>query len=270
MSESDTERMITMKKLLAMLLCTSALALTACNSEGNTSSSNVSSNSSTRDTSISESVSSVSASADSSTEKLDRAETYDKIQVTMELDEVMSQAIVSIENESNYIFDGSVSVYFNDSTGMQRDSDVIFVEELTPGNFTYARIDLDDVYTVHEMEYRISDKATFVPAPATDHGTMDEEASKQLSSDFETSFGGAGNPEYATSWYHFATSVEVYDSSDGKYAQITVSSDADSESIDRIGNTIFANYVYAKNYDIDLVSVKVITEDGTQVFLRTL
>lgn len=259
-----------MKTLLAMLLCTSALALAACNSEGNTSSSSVSSNSSTSDTSISESVSSISTSADSSTQELDRAETYDKIQVTMELDEVLSQAIVSIQNESNYIFDGSVSVYFNDSTGKQRASDIIFVEELTPGNFTYARIDLDDIYTVHEMEYRISDNATFVPATATDHGTIDEEASKQLSSDFEGSFGGAGNPEYATSWYHFATSVEVYDAPDGKYAQITVSSDADSESIDRIGNTIFANYVYAKNYDLDLVSVKVITEDGTQVFLRTL
>mgnify|MGYP001071236621 CR=1 FL=1 len=246
-----------MKKLLVLFLCVSVFTLTACsNGEPPTTSNN---------TSISDPAASVSTSITTSTQEIDATETSDKIIVTMELDEVMSQAIVNIQNESNYIFDGSISVYFNDSTGKQCDDDMIFVDDLAPGNFTYARINLADVYAVRDMEYKISNKATFTPAPATSGGTLDEEASQQLSSDFEGSFGGAGNPEYATSWYHFTSAIEVYDGADGKYAIVTVSGDADQESIDRIVNTIFGNY--AKTYE--LLSVKVITDDGTEVFLRS-
>lgn len=199
------------------------------------------------------------------TPKLSAAETIDKIDVTMELDAMLSQAIVTVTNNSTYIFDGDVSVYFKDVQGKTQANDMIFVEELTPGNFTYARIDLEDTSVVSTLEYRISDSATFIPAPSAEGGTLDETTSQQLSADFEGSFGGAGNPEYATSWYHYVVSVEVFDSGSGKNAVISVSDAATEEAIDRIGNTVFANYT--KDYGIDSVEVK--TASGNQVFLRT-
>lgn len=244
-----------MKRIACLLVATSLLGLSACTAAPTTES-----------TAPTATPTEAAAPMPSPTDtQLDTTQTLDKIAVTMELDEATSQAIVTISNESVYIFDGPVSVYFKDTQGGTCANDMIFVEELTPGNFTYARINLENTSVVQSMEYKIGNSATFVPAPSSEGGELDEETTQQLAADFEGGFGGAGNPEYATSWYHYVVSVEVFVSQDGKNALITVSDDATEEAIDRIGNTVFANYT--KDYNI--VSVEVETESGERVFTRT-
>lgn len=255
------------KKLVLFLGAIVTLSLTACSSSGSLAGTTPSPSPSIHESTPVVSPSlfpSPTPSAETASE-VDKAETFDKISVTMELDETLSQAIVTITNNSTYIFDGNVSVYFKDAQGKTKANDMIFVERLTPGNFTYARINLDDISVIHTLEYEISRTATFIPAPSAEGGTLDEETSQQLATDFEGGFGGAGNPEYATSWYHYVVSVEVFDTGNRKNAVITVSDDATSDAIDRIGNTVFANY--ARDYNI--ASVEVETVSGKQVFSRS-
>lgn len=194
------------------------------------------------------------------------ADTTDKIAVSMEFDEVLSQAIVTVENNSDYIFSGDIYVSFKNGDGTLCDNDTIFVEDLAPGNWTYARTDVDAAGPV-TMEYKITDGAEFTESVVSaDDWQLDEAASASLAEEFEGSFGGAGNPEWATSWYHYTTSIEVFGGADGNKAVITVSDDTPQDSSDRIGNAIFANY----SDDFGLVLVTVQTESGVEVFTKAV
>lgn len=185
------------------------------------------------------------------------------ISVEMEIDRALSQAIVTISNSSPLTFDGFIHVYFKDSSNKSVGDDMIIVEELAAGNWTYARINISETANV-AMSYNISNYK-FTEGYASDSGVFDEEASTALSKDFEDGFGGAGNPEWATSWYGYVTKVEVFVAESNRYAVITVSSDADSEDINRIGNCIFGNY----SKDYELMRVLVVDENGNTVFDRS-
>lgn len=196
--------------------------------------------------------------------ELPASETFDKIAVGMKLDAILSQAIVTIENNSGYVFDGNVHVRFKDAKGDKCGSDIIFVEELKPGNYTYARIDISDASSGVTMKYTISESATFTEGAPGSGGVIDEETSAVILDKFVSNFGGAGNPDYATSWFHNFVKIEVFDADGEKYAVVTVKDDINDEGIDRIGNTIFGNY--AKNYELGKVTL--VTESGTEVFTR--
>ena len=59
--------------------------------------------------------------------------------------------------------------------------------------------------------------------------------------------------------------IDVF-AADSNYAVITVTADTDSESVDRIGNTIFANYTD----EFDLARVLVVDDTGSTLFDRSL
>lgn len=251
------------KGILALILsCSLLLSLASCGGNTGTQSDESSSNSAT-----SSHNSDPQDQLDSSTQTPSVDPEVDTrledVSVEMNIDSMLSQAIVTITNSSSMTFSGNISVCFENSSGESVGDDMIFVEDLTPGNWTYARIDISEVDNV-TMDYKIS-SPEFSEAPSTDGGTLDEAASASLADEFELSFGGAGNSEWATSWYKYVSSIEIY-SADTKYAIITVTGDADSESIDRIGNTIFANYVD----DFDLSRVLVVDEAGTNLFDRSV
>mgnify|MGYP002800806241 CR=1 FL=1 len=186
----------------------------------------------------------------------------ENIIVTYKVDEMMQEAIVTIENTGSMTFDSSVGVYFQNSTGKSIGDDMIFVESLPAGNSTYARIKLDDI-DVTDFDYSFVDYS-FTEGADTSNGTLDEAASADLATEFGESFGGGGDPEWATSWYHFVIDISVYSGTTGNYAVVTVSDDIDQESIDRIGNTIFANY----SKDFSLTSVSVVNSTGDELFLK--
>lgn len=245
---------ITMKKLLSVLLAVLMLLTVAgCGASDHGADASVPAT-----TEESESAPFQSSSDSSSYEEF-----LENISVEMEIDRTLAQAIVTISNNSPLTFDGDVHVRFKDSSNKSVGNDTIFVEELTAGNWSYARINISETANI-EMTYTIRNYK-FTEGYASGSGILDEAASAALSKDFEDGFGGAGNPEWATSWYHHVTKVEVFVSDSNRYATITVGSDAGSESIDRIGNTIFGNY----SKDYELMRVLVVDEEGNTVFDRS-
>lgn len=190
-------------------------------------------------------------------------EFLEDISVEAKIDEVLSQAIVTVTNSSPMTFDGTVHVRFKNSSNKSVGSDTIFVEELTAGNWTYARIEISETTNV-EMTYTF-DKYEFTEGFVADSGSLDEDASTALAKEFEDSFGGAGNPEWATSWYGYVTKIGVFSADSNRYAVITVSSDASSEAVEKIGNAIFGNY----SKDYELMRVLVVDEEGNTVFDRS-
>lgn len=185
----------------------------------------------------------------------------DDISVEMEIDSALSQGIVTVTNNGSMTFSGNVSVYFENADGDPVGDDMIFVEEITPGNQGYARIDIAEADDV-TMHYSISNPE-FTEAPSAEDGSLDEEASASLTEEFDLSFGGAGNPQMATSWYPYVSKIEVF-AGETNYAIITVSADATAEAIDRIGNTIFGNY--SKSFNLS--RVQVVDDTGTALFDR--
>ena len=114
------------------------------------------------------------------------------------------------------------------------------------------------------MSYTISGYK-FTEGYASDSDVLDEDASTALSKDFEDGFGGAGDPEWAASWYGYTTKVEVFVAGSNRYAVITVSSAAGPEDTKRIGNCVFGNY----SKDYELMRVLVVDEEGNTVFDRS-
>lgn len=224
------------KLFLALILC---LSLVGCNG--------VPSASSTPDPAVSD-------------EQNEFEELLSDIVIEMDIDQVLSQAVVTITNNSSMIFDGTVHVHFKNSEKKSVGDDSIFVESLASGNGTYARISISEADNI-EMTYSIGDY-TFTEGYSSDSGTLDEDISQSLANDFEGSFGGAGNPEWATSWYGYVTKIEVFSTDTNRYAVITVNSDADADSIGRIGNAIFGNY----SVEYELARVLVRDTDGNNVF----
>lgn len=182
------------------------------------------------------------------------------ISVDMKVDGALSQAIVTVTNNGDMKFSGTIFVRFYDLNNKLVGSDIIYAEDIAAGNWSYARTSIDSVVGV-SMQYRIKDPV-FVEGAASDGGTLDNAASTALAEDFELSFGGGGVPEFATSWFKYVTNIEVFSTSTTSYAIISVSSNANQEAIDRIGNTIFGNY--AKKYNLG--SVQVIDPNGNTVF----
>lgn len=89
---------------------------------------------------------------------------------------------------------------------------------------------------------------------------LDDEKSKELSEMMEGSFGGAGNPEFATSWYKYIENLEIYSGDSGYYAVVTVSTDATDEATDRIAHSVLANFDNPK-----LVKTVVNDTNGNQI-----
>ena len=251
-----------MKKKLSALTLSSVLLLSLVACGNNSTTSESSSDMSSSSSSVSASQSAPAQSQETSTDTVNE-EVLNDISVEMEPDSALSQAIVTITNNSPMTFDGNVSVYFENASGDSVGDDMIFVTELVPGDYTYARIDVDETENI-TMDYNIS-SPEFSEAPSSEGGVLDEEASASLAEEFELSFGGAGNPEWATSWYKYVSKIEVF-TADSSYAVITVTADADSESIDRIGTTIFANYAD----DFNLSRVLVVDDTGSTLFDRAL
>lgn len=189
------------------------------------------------------------------------------IHVSQRVDEMTSTSTVTIENNGDYCFSASVHVTFKDSANKIVGADTIFVEDLSAGQDTYAKIALNSI-DVQNFEYDFGSDVEFTEIESANAEAKDDDLSKKLAEEFEGSFGGAGRPEFATSWYKFVEDMAVYTSDNGGCAVITVNTDQ-QEDIDRIGNTVFANYVIGDTEDeFPFDSVKVINSDGVEVFFR--
>lgn len=194
----------------------------------------------------------------------DDSEKLDLIAVTFEPDAMQSQAIVYIQNNTDQVFTGTVHVRFYDASGSLVGNDSIFPEDLGAGNTTYARINVETATDI-TMEHSFGREYEFTDAASAAEATPDEETAQKIAEEMLNGFGGAGNPEWATSWYGAIEDYEAYTTVNGDKYAVVIVGDASEEDIDRIGNTVFANY--AKEYGLAQVFVK--DAAGTTLFTRS-
>lgn len=248
------------KQHFTILLCLASLLIGLC-ACGNTGSS-ATPTSSPSPAPVSDTAAPAPSPSSNSDESAEIDALLENIIVEMKIDSALSQAIVTISNNGSMTFSGNIHTRFYDSSNNRAGSDIIFVEDLTAGNYTYARISLKSTSNI-SMKYEISNPI-FTEGANSEGGVLDEDASAALAEDFEGSFGGAGNPAWATSWYGYVTNIEVFTSDANNYAIITVSKDTDKDAVNRIGNAIFGNYAT----DYELATVLVMDLDGNILFER--
>ena len=184
----------------------------------------------------------------------------DDIKVTYELDSTLSQAIVFVKNTGTYTFTGDIHVYFYDSERKKVGYDMLIIKDLTAGNSTYVRIKLSKT-TGLSIKYDFASGYKFTKGTSSSGGVIDDTISKELITVMNENFGNAyGNP---TSWYKYIIKIEVYKATGYNYAVITVNT-TDKESVDRIGNTVFGNYL--KKYNLSRVTV--LNNAGAKLFER--
>lgn len=148
---------------------------------------------------------------------------------------------VWVENTGEKIFTGDIHLYFYNGDHKKTGYDMIIVENLKPGQKTYCNIFTTPSESV-EFKYDFSKLYKFEEDVTESGAELDDEKSKELSEMMEGSFGGAGNPEFATSWYKYIENLEIYSGDSGYYAVVTVSSDATYEATDRIAHSVLANF----------------------------
>lgn len=148
---------------------------------------------------------------------------------------------VWVENTGEKIFTGDIHLYFYNGDHNKTGYDMIIVEDLKPGQKTYCNIFTTPSESV-EFKYDFSKSYKFEEDVTESGAELDDEKSKELSEMMEGSFGGAGNPEFATSWYKYIENLEIYSGNSGYYAVVTVSADPTDEAVDRIANSVLANF----------------------------
>lgn len=100
--------------------------------------------------------------------------------------------------------------------------------------------------------------------PENKGNVLDEEYSEKLTEEIEASFGGAGNPDWATSWYPNIVKIEVYRAGDDYYSVITVTDSTDDEDAKRICMSVLRS---STEPELDLVMVN--TESGKWLYEHT-
>lgn len=246
-----------MKKLVALILSMCFL-LAACGSPSESTANTA------EQPEITETEADDSAETSSSNTAEDDSAKLDLIAVTFKPDAMLSQAIVHIQNNTDQVFTGTVHVRFYDASGSLVGNDSIFPEDLGPGNTTYARLNVETATDI-TMEHSFGREYEFTDAASAAEATPDEETAQKLAEEMLNGFGGAGNPEWATSWFGAIEDYEAYTTVNGDKYAVVIVGDASEEDIDRIGNTVFANY--AKEYGLAQVFVK--DSAGATLFTRS-
>lgn len=167
--------------------------------------------------------------------------------------------IVWIENVGDQVFTGDIHLTFYNGDNKKIGYDMAILEGLKPGEKQYCNIFVVPSELI-QFKYDFSSSYKF-EGDATESGAkVDNEKSKELSEMIKSSFGGDGNPEFATSWYKFIENLEIYSGESGYYAVVTISSDATDEAVDRISNSVLTNF-----NNPQLVKTVVNDADGKQV-----
>lgn len=251
-----------MKKYLFLTGIIIFCLLYGCSSATSESSATGSSEQSSKVSTASEAISSV---PESSTPPKDEA-LLSKISVNYRADTLIDEngkqrMLIDFENKSDKIFSGDVMISFWGNQKMLGE-DVFPIKDFKPG----AR-GTGEVYIIPSEQktftFDISDYS-FSEDTASQNGTLNNEKSKKAKDYLDSNFGGGGKPELATSWYAYIKKVEVYNLAGSSYAIVSVST-GDSQSIQRIGNTIL-------NIDTDgvtLSEVIVQNESGEELFRKS-
>lgn len=163
------------------------------------------------------------------------------IETTYEVDTVLSQVVFTTQNNSKATFSGDIFFCITSGT-TDVDGGNIKITDLPAGQSAFTKMDVsttDNLFVSTEVT-----KATFAEVKASSGGEYDEEASKKLKEDFDSSFG---YEEFATSWHKYVDNISIYAAGD-RYVDVIVNG-GDADQLKTISNCIFANYKNDYNFE---------------------
>lgn len=205
----------------------------------------------TPSTSKSEDQSIIESTTSSSTESSQTS----LIQVSFELDYIDGNRLhitVFTKNNSEQIFNGNVHVIFYSRDGKTRlGSDAIFVENLFPGQESWAKITVDAYHETPKMEATFSEVSFAQPSVIT--SSIDSSATEKTKSSYYWSF-------YETSWYDDITDIVVY--TDGNCIVSVKSSTKEN-------GQFYAATIWGCGKDYGVTSVRVVDPDGKVLSIFT-
>lgn len=170
----------------------------------------------------------------------------EKIELTYELQDILDKkqkVVIWITNNSDKILSGNLRIDIKSRENHILAIDSFLIDDLKPGQKKYVIMMADTTYPVDNIAYSWSD-VEFTESPIKEaNKTLDVDATKELTDDVHMNFGGAGNPEYKTSWYDYIEKIEVYTDGKSKWAVITISTKDPNKS-----NSIGRAILYTPDY----------------------
>lgn len=187
----------------------------------------------------------------------------DNIIITYKADTIIKDGkqriIVYVENKSQKIYSGNIHLYFENNSGKNLGSDMVIIEDLGVGQKTWCNVYItpsDDI----RFSYKFASDYKFTEPKKASEGELDEVLSQSLAEMMYENFGGAWNPEFATSWYQYIKQLEVY-KKDNEYYAVAIVTTNNESNIKTIGNAILFNF-----RDVNLKEVFVRDEAGNILF----
>lgn len=183
-----------------------------------------------------------------------------KIEITHELQDIhehKQKVVIWVSNDSDKILSGNLRIDIKSRDDHILAIDNFPIDDLKPGQKKYAVMMAETTYPVNKVTYSWSNVEFMEPALKEAEKRIDEEATKEVTDVMNMNFGGAGNPEYKTSWYDYIDKIEVYTDGENKWAEVTLSV-SEQDKCNQIARAI----LYSVDY---LIRVKALDGSGNQI-----
>jgi len=187
-------------------------------------------------------------------------ENLEKIEVTYDLQGIHDKkrkVVIWILNNSDKILSGNLRIDIKSREDHILAIDNFPIDEFKPGQKKYAVMWADTDYPVDKIVRSWSNVEFMEPSLKEAEKRIDEEATKEIVDNMYMNFGGAGNPEYKTSWYDYIEKIEVYTDGENKWAEVTLSVSEQDKC-----NQITRSILYSADY---LIRVKALDGSGNQI-----
>jgi len=187
-------------------------------------------------------------------------ENLEKIEVTYELQDIhehKQKVVIWVSNDSDKILSGNLRIDIKSRDDHILAIDNFPIDDLKPGQKKYAVMMAETTYPVNKVTYSWSNVEFMEPALKEAEKRIDEEATKEVTDVMNMNFGGAGNPEYKTSWYDYIDKIEVYTDGENKWAEVTLSV-SEQDKCNQIARAI----LYSVDY---LEKVKILDSTNNQI-----
>jgi len=183
-----------------------------------------------------------------------------KIEITHELQDIhehKQKVVIWVSNDSDKILSGNLRIDIKSRDDHILATDNFPIDDLKPGQKKYAVMMAETTYPVNKVTYSWSNVEFMEPALKEAEKRIDEEATKEVTDVMNMNFGGAGNPEYKTSWYDYIDKIEVYTDGENKWAEVTLSV-SEQDKCNQIARAI----LYSVDY---LEKVKILDSTNNQI-----
>ena len=169
-------------------------------------------------------------------------EIIEKIEVTYEIQDIYEKkrkVVIWVYNNSDKILSGNLRIDIKSCEDHILAIDSFPIDDFKPGQRKYSVIMADTTYPVDKVLHTWTAVEFTEPSIKETEKMIDNAATEEVMDDMYMNFGGAGNPEYKTSWYDYIEKIEVYNDGENKWAEVILNTN-DPNISDRIGRTVLS------------------------------